>query len=93
MFIGSNIRYLRKKLGLSQEDLAARLGYKSFTTIQKWESGGSTPPLKTCVVMCELFDVELDDIVRKDLSAVKKDLHLAAAENPEFDDYEAVSSK
>ena len=47
MNIGKNIRYLRNKQGYSQEDLADYLGYKSYTTITKWESGVSEPTLKT----------------------------------------------
>ena len=39
MAFSNNLRYLRKKYDMSQEDLANKLGYKSFTTIQKWESG------------------------------------------------------
>ena len=38
-FIGKNIRYLRKKHEMGQEKLADMTGFKSFTTIQKWEAG------------------------------------------------------
>ena len=41
-----NLRYLRKANGLSQEELAHKLGYKSFTTVQKWEDGTSFPKLR-----------------------------------------------
>ena len=41
MEFSSNLRYLRKERGMSQDELADKLGYKSFTTIQKWESGVS----------------------------------------------------
>ena len=37
MCLGENIRFLRTKKGYSQDDIASKLGYKSFTTIQKWE--------------------------------------------------------
>ena len=39
MTLAKNIRYLRKQKGFSQEDIAKKLGYKSYTTIQKWEMG------------------------------------------------------
>ena len=39
----ANIRYLRKINGISQQQIAQYLGYKSFTTIQKWEDGSSIP--------------------------------------------------
>ena len=37
--IGKRIRAKREELGLTQEELAARLGYKSKTTIAKIENG------------------------------------------------------
>ena len=37
--IGENIRRLREKRGLSQEELATRMGYKSKSTINKIELG------------------------------------------------------
>ena len=38
MSLGQNIRMYRERLGLSQEDLAKRLGYKDRSTIAKIES-------------------------------------------------------
>lgn len=38
-----NIRYLRRKNEWSQDYIAEKLGYKSYTTIQKWEMGTSEP--------------------------------------------------
>lgn len=72
MYISSNIRYLRKKNGLSQEQLAERLGYKSFTTIQKWESGVSEPPLKTVHALANMFHVDIDDLTKSDLEQEKQ---------------------
>lgn len=69
MFIDSNIRYLRKKAGISQEELAEKLGYRSFTTIQKWESGISTPPVDIFVRIASVFEVDMDDLARTDLSS------------------------
>ena len=69
MFIAENIRYLRKKWGYSQDDLANVLGYSSFTTIQKWESGVSTPPLGIFAKMSDLFAVSMDDMVKIDLAS------------------------
>ncbi len=67
MHLGENIRYLRTKNGFSQEDIANKLGYKSFTTIQKWESGTSEPPIKKLKELSELFNVDMDDMNNKDL--------------------------
>lgn len=50
---------------MSQEELASKLGYKSYTTIQKWESGMSEPPVKSVEKMAKLFDVNMNDFVSK----------------------------
>lgn len=68
MVIAKNIRYLRLQHGMGQDELADRLGYRSFTTIQKWESGVSTPPLEVFIRMAEIFDVDLDEFARTDLT-------------------------
>lgn len=62
MVLANNIRYLRKKRGWSQDYLAERLGYKSYTTIQKWESGVSEPPLKKAHAIADLFGVDINDL-------------------------------
>lgn len=62
MVLADNIRYLRKKRGWSQDYLAERLGYKSYTTIQKWESGVSEPPLKKAHAIADLFGVDINDL-------------------------------
>jgi repressor LexA len=68
--IASNIRYLRKDVfEMSQNDLAHLLGKKDFTTVQKWETGLSTPPLGTFIQMADIFKVDLDDFARVDLQS------------------------
>lgn len=67
MCLAQNIRYLRKKKNMSQDLLAEKLGYKSYTTIQKWESGVSEPPFKQLKIMAELFDVDMDDLAKVNL--------------------------
>lgn len=76
MYIGENIRYLRKQLGISQPELAEKLGYKSFTTIQKWESGVSTPPLEVFIKMADLFNTDLDSLARDNLSSGNASGHI-----------------
>jgi len=67
MALARNIRYLRKKQGWGQDTLADKLGYKSYTTIQKWESGVSEPPLKVVHALAELFGVDITDLTNTDL--------------------------
>ena len=68
MIFAKNIRYLRKRSNMSQESLAEKLGYKSYTTIQKWEMGTSEPPLKIISEMASIFNVDVNDLVHSDLS-------------------------
>lgn len=67
MTLSKNIRFLRRKREMSQEQLADLLGYKSYTTIQKWESGVSEPPIKILQQIAEIFHVDINDLATKDL--------------------------
>lgn len=71
-FLQKNIRYLRKKNEWSQDFIADKLGYKSYTTIQKWETGTSEPPLKKTRELADLFNVDIDDLANKDLEIHEK---------------------
>lgn len=72
MCLSRNIRYLRKKKGMSQDALAELLGYKSYTTIQKWETGVSEPPIKQLRRMAEFFQVDIDDMAKTDIEKTEK---------------------
>lgn len=67
MTLSKNIRFLRKSHEWSQDFVAEKLGYKSYTTIQKWEMGTSEPPLKKLKELSELFQVDMDDLTNKNL--------------------------
>lgn len=53
---------LRKAKGLSQEDLASRLGV-SRQAVSKWERGESSPDLDNLVALAELYGCSLDQLV------------------------------
>ena len=65
--IAKNIRFLRKKHNLSQDQLAKIVSKGSFTTIQKWESGASEPSLGCVTTMADFFNVDIDNFVKVDL--------------------------
>ena len=56
------LKEARKQRGLSQQEVADYLGYKSFTTIQKWEDGTSLPPLKIFNQLQKLYQLDERDI-------------------------------
>ncbi len=66
-----NLRYLRRANNISQDELAEKLGYKSFTTVQKWEDGTSFPKVENLNRLAEMFNVELDHLLNIDLTANK----------------------
>lgn len=60
--ICDQIRYLREKFGLSQSELARRLGV-TRSSINAWESGLSAPTAVYLVEMSKLFHVSVDYIL------------------------------
>ena len=65
--LGTNLKYLRLKFGYSQSYIAQYLNKKSFTTVQKWESGVADPPLGIVGKLAELYNVSIDDLYYSDL--------------------------
>lgn len=63
--IGNKIYELRKQRGLSQEELAYKLGV-ARQTISKWELGDATPDFKNLMAICEYFGIELEYILSND---------------------------
>lgn len=57
---GERIRTLRININISQQELADQLGYKTFTTVSKWESNASVPPGKELIKLSSFFDVSTD---------------------------------
>lgn len=62
-----NLRYLRKKHGFKQQFIADICNKKSYTTIQKWETGDAEPSLKEVAMLAEIYNVNIDDFVKIDL--------------------------
>lgn len=53
--VGDNILYMRKRLGMTQEELATRMGYKSKSTINKIELGINDIPQSKIVKFAEVL--------------------------------------
>ena len=60
--IEANIRYLRKKENLSQEEFAERFGV-SRQSVAKWEAGESVPDLMKAREIAEYYDITLDAMI------------------------------
>ena len=56
---------LRKKEGLSQEELAEKVNV-SRQTVSKWEMNQSSPEMEKLVNLSKIFDISLDELVGND---------------------------
>lgn len=62
--ICSNIAELRKKQGLSQEELAGMLDI-TFQAVSKWENQLSCPDIALIPKIAEIFQVSIDFLFEK----------------------------
>lgn len=61
--LGENIRKLRQVRGLTQQQLADKMGASNYTTISKWESGANSPRGGDLVELSKLFNVSVDELL------------------------------
>lgn len=66
MGFGENLIRSRKKSGLSQEEVAAKLGV-SRQTVSKWELGETLPDIQQAKKLSTLYHITLDELVELDL--------------------------
>ncbi len=66
MILADKIMEQRKKLGLSQEELADRLGV-SRQAVSKWEGAQSTPDLGRILELSQLFGVSTDYLLKDEM--------------------------
>ena len=57
--VGERIKNLRQQLGLTQAELADKVGFTS-QTVSNWESGSREPDIEALVKLSSLFNVSLD---------------------------------
>jgi len=65
-FIATNIKYLRTKKGITQEQLA-KVCNKGNTAIGNWEKGIREPNAVDLANLANFFGVSIDDLIKKDL--------------------------
>jgi transcriptional regulator with XRE-family HTH domain len=61
MTLSERIKEHRKKSGLSQEQIADKLGI-SRQAVAKWESEQSVPSMGNLIALAEIFDISLDEL-------------------------------
>ncbi|MBR1738968.1 MAG: helix-turn-helix transcriptional regulator [Ruminococcus sp.] len=80
MILADKIIELRKKNGMSQEELADKMGV-SRQSVSKWESAQSVPDLNKILTLSKLFGVSTD-VLLKDELALEESGDSRASEEP-----------
>ena len=98
MTIGKVIRKYRKEKGLTQEEMAIRLGV-STPAVNKWEKDNTLPDISLLVPIARLFGISTDellsfkdDITDKEIDIFIKELDRRLKQEP-FEDVFADAKK
>jgi transcriptional regulator with XRE-family HTH domain len=71
MFLGKNIKNLRRFKNIDQEKLANAIGVKR-ATIANYENGTREPSIDKICLIANYFQLTIDDLVNKELLARKE---------------------
>ena len=66
MNLGNSLFHERKKSGLSQEEVAEKIGV-SRQTISKWETNETVPDIYQSKKMAKLYRISLDELIEFDI--------------------------
>ena len=72
--IGQNLRRMRDKTGLKQEDVCEILGL-SRRSISRYENGETGCSLEQLIIFCQLYECKLDDLLPKEMAPYVSELH------------------
>ncbi len=84
--IANRLVQLRKKNGLSQEELAAKLGL-SRQAVSKWERAEASPDTDNLICLAKLYGVSLDELLKSD-----EDIDTIAAQTKEEEETKKESN-
>ncbi len=71
MQIGNQVKKYREGLNLSQEELADKI-FVTRQTISNWENNKNYPDIKSISLLCNLFNVSIDQFIEGDIEEMKK---------------------
>ena len=79
--VGEKLMKLRKKRGMSQQEVASAIDV-TRQTVSNWEQGQGAPALDKAAALAKLYGVTLDDLANDEVSVVSsgrgahRDLHV-----------------
>ena len=68
--IGKYLTELRKYYGVTQEELAVRVGV-TRQAVSKWETGTTIPDIEILMNLSEIYGISINDIIKADLANIK----------------------
>lgn len=71
MNLADNLKKIRKDNNLSQEQLAEKLNV-SRQSVSKWESGQSYPEMDKVIQICNLFNLNINELINENISEVNE---------------------
>ena len=71
MNIAETIKIKRKKLDLTQDELADII-HVSRQTISSWENSKSLPDVTSLILLSDVYEISLDELIKGDISMIKK---------------------
>ncbi len=72
--LGNFLQTKRTKIGLSQGDVASKLGYSSPQFISNFERGLCAPPLNKLKLLVQLYDLNGEEVMKLMLKEQEKHL-------------------
>ncbi len=97
--LATNMRCMRKRLGLSQEDLASNVGLNRGN-IASYEKGTAEPKLCNLLKLSHFFGVSIHDLTKRDMScdstyerAYKNYLRLNSEEAAALQDFDTQAAE
>lgn len=75
MTFAEKLKSIRKKAGLSQEQLAEKLGV-SRQAVTKWETETGIPDIENMMAISALFDISIDELLSNERGMKKSDEYL-----------------
>ena len=74
MELGQQLKAHRKKLGISQDELAEKI-FVSRQSISNWENNKTYPDIHTLLLLAETFGVSLDELIKGDVEEMKEEIN------------------
>lgn len=71
MYIYSNLKYIRQKMGMSQNQFAKYIGV-NVSSVSRWETNINGITIDTAYMIADKLEIPLSDLISKDLKVVDK---------------------